>query len=51
VAEVSAKTAVVAFSVLNGTSLEVGDGTAVSEERNLSFKANEESEFLVFDLN
>jgi redox-sensitive bicupin YhaK (pirin superfamily) len=36
---------------LNGTTLEAGDGAAVSEEKMLSFKANEESEFLVFDLN
>ena len=34
----------------NGTTLEAGDGAAVSEERSLSLRAAEESEILLFDL-
>jgi quercetin 2,3-dioxygenase len=36
---------------LNGLNLTTGDGAAVSEENLLTLAANEESEFLLFDLN
>lgn len=35
---------------VNDVSLEQGDGAAISNEEQIAFKANEESEFLVFDL-
>lgn len=35
---------------LNGTSLAAGDGAAISEENNLEFAAEEDSEVLLFDL-
>jgi Pirin-related protein len=36
---------------LNGVGLNAGDGAAVSEEKVLQIKADEDSEFLLFDLN
>ncbi len=36
--------------VLNGVTLQAGDGAAVSEEPLLSFSAGDDSEFLLFDL-
>jgi redox-sensitive bicupin YhaK (pirin superfamily) len=35
---------------VNGTAMRAGDGAAVSDEKALQLKANEESEFLLFDL-
>ena len=35
---------------LNGTDLEAGDGAALSDEKNVTFLAAENSEFLIFDL-
>ncbi len=35
---------------LNGTILKAGDGAAVSEEENITLRANEEAEVLLFDL-
>jgi redox-sensitive bicupin YhaK (pirin superfamily) len=35
---------------VNGTSLTAGDGASVSEEAQLSLKASEAAEVLVFDL-
>ncbi|HLH55339.1 MAG TPA: pirin family protein [Verrucomicrobiae bacterium] len=36
---------------LNGAKLKAGDGAAISEERQLKFKAGSDSQVLVFDLN
>ena len=35
---------------VNGTALAAGDGAAISDEKALKIRANEESEFLLFDL-